>query len=441
MVATFLSLNLLIFLAQTIAGGSSNTFNLVRFGAQHGPSIENGQYWRFVTAAFLHIGLLHIFMNGICLWQLGTLLERLIGPIHFGFLYLASGVAGTTTSFFMNEFVSPQVVSAGASGAIFGVAGAMLVAGLRYSDQIPESLEKAFGTGALPFIAFNLYYGFARGGVDNYAHIGGALAGAALGAVLHPHHETLREGRRGAACLAGLVLVCFGFQYRAVARFERDLRAADELNHAGHVKEAQSLVERLRKQGMEDTRVLTLASILNLRQGKLKEALADLGDAEKIAPRYAPAKIVRGDLMMLLRNYGAAVALYQQAARLEPGNASAFSSLGGALLGANRVEEASAAFREAMRLDPKLAAAHYGLALTLVRQERFKEAAESFRQAIALEPRSLPARHGLVHALIADGQKDAAAVELRHILGIEPADEAARKALDEISPPAPPGMK
>jgi membrane associated rhomboid family serine protease/Flp pilus assembly protein TadD len=432
MVATILCLNTAIFVLQTATGGSTNTFNLVRFGAQHGLSIENGEYWRFVTAAFLHIGLLHLFMNSICLWQLGTLLERLIGPTHFGFLYLASGVAGTVTSFFLNEFVSPQVVSAGASGAIFGVAGAMLVAGLRYSDQIPESLERAFGTGALPFIAFNLYYGFARGGVDNYAHIGGALAGAALGAVLHPHHESQRDARRAAAGLAGLVLICFGFQYRAVLQFERDLRTAVALNQAGRVKEAQSLIERLRKQGMEDARVLTLSSMVNLRQGKIREALGDLQEAERIAPRYPPAKVVRGDLMMLVRNYGAAVALYQQAARLEPQNASASSSLGGALLGANRVEEAATAFREGLRLDPQLAAAHYGLALTLERQERFEEAAESFRKAVRLEPRSLAARHGLVRALLAGGRKDDAATELQHILEVEPADEAARKALSGI---------
>ena len=432
-VATILGLNFAIFLLQTITGGSTNTFNLVRFGAQAGAAIENGEYWRFVTAAFLHIGILHLFVNSVCLWQLGSLLERLIGPTHFGFLYLASGVTGTLTSFFLNEFVSPRTVSAGASGAIFGVAAAMLVAGLHYSDQIPESLQYAFGTGILPFLAFNLYFGFASSGVDNYAHVGGAVVGAALGAILHPHQETQGQSRRAAAGLAGVVLVCFGFQYRAVARFERDLRAADVLLHSGRINEAQTMIGRLRRGGAQDARLLTLASMVNLRQGKAQDAMRDLREAERIAPRYAPAKIVRGEAMMLLGSPAAAAVAYQQAIRLESQNASAYSGLGAALLALNRVEEAATAFREAVRLDPRLASAQYGLAITFERQERFDEAVDAFRKAVVLEPRMLAARHGLARVLLAGGHPDEAATELSRILEIEPGDELARNALAEIS--------
>src|SRR5262245_55868031 len=96
-VATILALNLIVFIFQTFTGGSTNTFNLVRFGAQHGPSIEGGEYWRFVTAAFLHIGVAHLIFNSIGLYVLGRLLEHLYGSTHFAFLYLVSGVGGTLT--------------------------------------------------------------------------------------------------------------------------------------------------------------------------------------------------------------------------------------------------------------------------------------------------------------------------------------------------------
>lgn len=431
-VVTILGLNALVFLLQSLTGGSTNTFNLVRFGAQDGASIENGEYWRFVTAAFLHIGILHFLVNGICLWQFGRLLERLYGATHFAFLYLASGVGGTLTSFFLNEFVSPRTVSAGASGAIFGVAGAMLVAGLRYADQIPESIQKAFGTGILPFIAFNLYYGLTRGGIDNYAHIGGVLTGAACGLVLHPHCENRRDTRIAAAGFAALVILCFGFQYRAVASYEHRVQSALGLFQAGRYTEAESAVSSLRRRGSEDARVLTLASLLNLRQGKIKEAWADLRVAEKIRPRYVPAILARGDLMMRLGNFTAAAAAYSQATSLEPQSAPAYTGLGGALLTANRVEEAGTAFREVLRIDPKAPRGHYGLGVTLERQDRLEEAAEAYRQAFKLDPRLMAARHGLARVLLRQGQKDAAIAELHQALEIDPGDEAARKSLAGI---------
>ncbi len=437
MVVTILCLNVLIFLLQSLTGGSTNTFNLVLFGAQHGPSIEIGEYWRFVTAAFLHIGILHLFVNSFCLWQLGTLLERLYGGTHFAFLYLISGVGGTFTSFFLNEFVSPQTVSAGASGAIFGVAAAMLVAGLRYADQIPENLQKAFGSGMLPFIAFNLYYGFSRGGIDNYAHIGGALAGVVCGWVFHPHHEERGDTLRAAGLLIGSVLLCFGLQYRSVRNYERDLRRASELFAADRMTEAASLTQNLRKRGIKDHRILTLDAMLKLRQGAIREALIALREAEKLAPHYAPAKSARAAAMMLVKNFPAAVVAYRQAAEIDPADARPHSGMGGALLAMNRTDEAAAAYGEALRLDPKLAAAQYGLALTLELQARPEEAAQAYRAAIKLEPKSIVARHGLARVLLRLGLKDEAATEFRELLKLEPGDEAARRALAEIETPRP----
>jgi rhomboid protease GluP len=431
-VGTILILNLLIFVTQTLTGGSTYTFNLVRLGAQHGPSIEEGEYWRLVTAAFLHIGILHLLVNSLCLWQLGRLLEHLFGATHFAFLYLFAGVSGTVCSFFMNELVSPRTVSAGASGAIFGVAGAMLVAGLRYSDQIPESLQRAFGTGALPFIAFNLYYGFTRSGIDNYAHIGGALAGAVCGWVLHPNSEGIRETRRAAAGLAALVLICFGLQYRAVRRYDGHLLAAQDLINRGDMAAAERELAPVRRRGIQDARVLTLAGIIQVRQGKAKEGITTLSQATRLAPGYVPPHLALGEIFLTYRSYQAAALEFRNVIRLDPRNAPAHVGLGKALGGLNRLEEAGTAFREALRLNPHLASAHFGLGVILSQQDRNEEAIAHLKTAIQHEPDETAPHRALAKIFHSRGELDEAAREIREVLRIDPDNDWAQAALAEL---------
>jgi membrane associated rhomboid family serine protease/Flp pilus assembly protein TadD len=431
-VGTVLILNLLVFVVQTVTGGSTNTFNLVRMGAQHGPSIEGGEYWRFVTAAFLHIGILHLLVNSLCLWQLGRLLEHLFGATHFAFLYLIAGVGGTVCSFFMNELVSPGTVSAGASGAIFGVAGAMLVAGLRYSDQIPESLQRAFGTGALPFLVFSLYYGFTRSGIDNYAHIGGALAGAVCGWVLHPHSEEIRQVRTAAVGLVALAVICFGLQYGAVRRYDNHLAAAQNHLNRGDTVTAERELAPVLKRGIQDARVLTLSGIVKVRQGKAKEGITTLARATRLAPSYIPPHLALGEALLTYRGYQVAAVEFRNVIRLDPGNARGYVGLGEALRGQNRLEEAGTAFREALRLNPKLASAHFGLGVVLSQQERFDEAVAHWKIAVQHEPDQVAPHRALARFLLSRGELDEAAKEIREILRIAPNDEWATATLAEL---------
>ncbi len=94
----------------------------IRLGANYGPLTLSGQWWRLLTSMFLHFGFLHIAMNMLCLWSLGTLAERLMGRAAFLLLYFATGIAGGLLSL----AVHPQLVSAGASGSVFGVAGGLI---------------------------------------------------------------------------------------------------------------------------------------------------------------------------------------------------------------------------------------------------------------------------------------------------------------------------
>jgi rhomboid protease GluP len=176
----FFGLNIFIFILMAFAGGSTNGLTLMAFGVKSNAEIASGQWWRFVTPIFLHIGLLHILFNSYALWIVGPQVEKLYGGARFVILYVLTGVAGVAASYFYH----PENQSAGASGAIFGLFGVLLVFGIRHRHDIPPFFKRAVGTGVLPVILINLVIGFSIPAIDNSAHIGGLLAGAALAAII-----------------------------------------------------------------------------------------------------------------------------------------------------------------------------------------------------------------------------------------------------------------
>jgi membrane associated rhomboid family serine protease len=189
------------------AGGSTNE-TLRAFGAKSNPEMMGGQWWRFVTPIFIHIGWLHLLFNSYALWIVGPQVEKLYGAARFLMLYVLTGVAGVWGSYYYH----PQTMSAGASGAIFGLFGVLLVFGIRYRDSIPPSFKRAVGAGVLPVIVINLIIGFSIAAIDNSAHISGLLAGAALAAVVpfqKPGVETPTFFRMLQTALVALVGVCF----------------------------------------------------------------------------------------------------------------------------------------------------------------------------------------------------------------------------------------
>jgi len=204
----FLGVNLAIFLLMALAGGSTNESTLMAFGVKSNPAIAQGEWWRFITPIFIHIGMLHLFFNSYALWIVGPQVEKLYGPARFVILYLLTGIAGVCASYFYH----PETISAGASGAIFGLFGVLLVFGVRYRNSIPPFFKRAVGTGVLPVIIINLIIGFTIRIVDNSAHIGGLLAGAALAALVpyqKPGAETPGIFRAIQMVLLSAVVVSF----------------------------------------------------------------------------------------------------------------------------------------------------------------------------------------------------------------------------------------
>src|SRR5437762_885494 len=203
----FFGLNIFIFLLIALAGGAENT-TLLAFGVKNNAEIARGQWWRFVTPIFIHIGMLHLIFNSYALWIVGPQVEKLYGPARFVILYVLTGIAGVYGSYRYH----PDDPSAGASGAIFGLFGVLLVFGIRHRDAIPPFFKRSVGTGVLPVIVINLIIGFTIPAIDNSAHISGLLAGAALASVVpfqKPGEETNAGFRSIQVALMALIAVCF----------------------------------------------------------------------------------------------------------------------------------------------------------------------------------------------------------------------------------------
>lgn len=170
-----------------------------------GPLVKQGAYATLLTSAFLHFGIVHLLVNMYALLVMGMVMERLLGTVRFGAVYCVSAITGSLLSL----VVHPNVVSAGASGAIFGIGGAMLALGLRRANVLPKNLMKILGRGTFPFFAYNLVFGLVIPGINLVAHTGGALGGAAVAWFLVPHQDTSRARRLAVAGGISLVVVTF----------------------------------------------------------------------------------------------------------------------------------------------------------------------------------------------------------------------------------------
>ena len=185
-----LGVNALVWLATTAASATTNSGILLDFGAMFGPRIANGEYWRLFTATFLHAGVAHLAINGLWLLILGQLVERAFGHVRFLVIYVLAGLSGSVASYLFN----PIAVGLGASGAVFGVMGA-LAAFFVALRGVSGGMARRNLTGVLVIAGIILAYGFiSRPGpedpdIDNWAHLGGLVGGFLVGLALAPRYR------------------------------------------------------------------------------------------------------------------------------------------------------------------------------------------------------------------------------------------------------------
>lgn len=161
---------IITFISMYIFGnGSYDNLTLLNFGANLDVLTKNGEYWRLITCAFLHIGFFHIFFNMYALFIIGPQVESFFGKVRYLFIYLASAICASMMSIAFNH----NTISAGASGAIFGLLGCLLYFGYYYRIYLGNVIRSQI----LPIIVLNLVLGFMLTGIDNFAHIGGLIGG------------------------------------------------------------------------------------------------------------------------------------------------------------------------------------------------------------------------------------------------------------------------
>lgn len=163
-----------MFLIEIISGGSQNIGVLVHYGAKINGLVAQGQWWRLITPMFLHVGLLHIAMNGVMIYYVGTQIEFIFGHIRFLMIYILSGILGNLASF---AFGSDASVSAGASTALFGLFGAFIMLGLTFThNPFIQTMAKQFGV----LVIVNLVFDIFASNIDIWGHIGGFIGGVII---------------------------------------------------------------------------------------------------------------------------------------------------------------------------------------------------------------------------------------------------------------------
>ena len=175
-------INIIVFLAVEFTGSSQNTMHMLDCGAAYTPMIiEGGEYYRLFTCMFLHFGIQHLLNNMVMLGALGWQLEPVIGKVKYLLIYFISGLGGSGLSFAWNVMHEEQSVSAGASGAIFGLMGALLYVVIANRGRLGD----LSGKGMMLMVLLGLYCGMTSTGVDNLAHIGGLVCGFILALILY----------------------------------------------------------------------------------------------------------------------------------------------------------------------------------------------------------------------------------------------------------------
>lgn len=172
---TLVAVNVLVYVWLSLTGGSTDQQSLLDHGAIYGPSVVHGEYWRIFTATFLHSGILHIVLNMLALYQVGLLIEYLLGAPRMLAVYFLSAL-GAGLAVLRFNFDVPVV---GASGAIFGLFGALLAIGMRLGPRGRTLVSQAF-----PIIVINILFGFSLRNIANSAHIGGLATGFVAGLLL-----------------------------------------------------------------------------------------------------------------------------------------------------------------------------------------------------------------------------------------------------------------
>ncbi|MFD2630832.1 rhomboid family intramembrane serine protease [Oceanobacillus kapialis] len=290
-----LAINIVLFIWLEARGGSEDIANLIASGAKYNPYIMDGEWWRIISSMFLHIGVFHLLMNMMAVYYLGSTVERIYGSGRFLFIYFLAGIGGGLASFAFSTNVS-----AGASGALFGLFGALLFFGLIYKRIFFQTM----GTGILTILAINIVFGFVVPQIDYSAHLGGLVAGFIASAIVHLPGKRKLSTQLGAilvyiAIIGGLAI--YGMQHNGNSQ-AYDLMQIDELMQEENFQEVIDIAtEGLNKEGELEANLLFQRSYAHIQIGNYEQAQEDLERTIEMDDTFAEAHY---NLAILYGNQG-----------------------------------------------------------------------------------------------------------------------------------------
>lgn len=323
-----------VFVAETVLSRSLNTTSpaLVTLGAQVNALVASGAVWRLLAAMFLHIGIMHLAFNGWALFSLGREIEMFYGPASFTAIYFLSGLAGNVAYYLFGT----NTVSAGASGAVFGLVGAEVAFFLRNRVLFGKLGRQRLGN-LVGLIAINLLIGFTVPGINNLAHLGGLVSGLLLGLGMTPRYEPewtwvgsaptphladrTPTWRRLAVVAAALVLLVGGLLLgnRHWAGSTAVLRQqAEAASTAGDWTQAQTLLERAVAIDQTDPESHFNLGVVYIRQNKFSAAAASFETVLQLVPDSPDAHFALGLVYAQLGRAAEARALLERFIAQDP---------------------------------------------------------------------------------------------------------------------------
>ncbi|MCF3941773.1 rhomboid family intramembrane serine protease [Oceanobacillus alkalisoli] len=267
----FIIINLLYFFYMEWQGDTTSIEMLIQFGAKYNPSMMiDGEWWRLFSSMFIHIGFIHLALNMLAVFYLGTAVEKIFGSSRFIFIYLLAGLGGSIAS-----FAYTTSVSAGASGAIFGLFGAFLYFGIVHKRLFFQTI----GSSILLVLAINLVIGLSIEGIDMAAHVGGLIAGF-LAAAIVGMPKNKRPVFQFAAAISTAIFF-FAVTYYGVHANEssetfRLMQIQEHLNQHEYDEVVTVATEALALEGDMESSLLFQRSYANIELGNYEEALRDL---------------------------------------------------------------------------------------------------------------------------------------------------------------------
>lgn len=382
---------------------------LIAWGANFGPLTLSGDWWRLVTSMFVHIGIIHIALNMWCLWDLGALAESLYGRWTFAAIYLICGVAGSVASLAWN----PVRVSAGASGAIFGIAGA-LIASLKLGRfSLPQAAVKSTLSSLVSFAVYNLIFGAMMGFVDNTAHLGGLVAGLIMGALIAVAASEREHGLRRFTIVVLVFLLVLGGG--AWVQKARGAKAQDQLiailmKLGMYDQAARQFEKRVQANPNDIDARLTLAFFYGQANRK-EDQEAELKRVLGANPPKEAAQSARYELATLYTNQGRtadARQLYSEMFAADPNSADAHLGLGRLLATEKQHEKAVEELEIAANLAPASEEIQQQLGNAYLNVKRYDAAIKALNKALEIDPRNAGAAFALADAYEAKGMTEEA---------------------------------